>query len=163
MIVVADTSPLVVLAKTGDLEVLPALFQQVMIPPEVVLELQRIKWPVGIRNLGADPPAWLHERAAVSQEPIPNLHSGEAAAIHLAIETNAEIILIDERLGRRAAEARGLRVLGVVGVMETAARAGMLDLREAFERVKKTDFWITNELLEENLRRFLEQQSRRFQ
>ena len=39
MIVVADSSPLVVLVDTGYVHVLPALFGRIIIPPEVAAEV----------------------------------------------------------------------------------------------------------------------------
>jgi hypothetical protein len=48
------------------------------------------------------------------------LDLGEAESIVLALEQNADLILLDEKEGRRAAQRQGLRVLGVVGVLLAA-------------------------------------------
>jgi predicted nucleic acid-binding protein len=53
-----------------------------------------------------------------------------------------------------AAMERGLRVVGTVGVLELAAEMQLLDLKEAFERLKRTDFWISQTLLDERLALF---------
>lgn len=92
---------------------------------------------------------------------IPQLHAGEAAAIDLALEVRAEIVLMDERSGRRIAESCGLRVMGVIGVLELAARQHLVDLSVAFEQIKRTDFWITHEFLDQKLRLFLEAEAER--
>ena len=50
---------------------------------------------------------------------------------------------------------RGLRVVGTIGVLELAAEMGFIDLKEAFERVKQTDFWVSHTLLDQRLALFL--------
>jgi predicted nucleic acid-binding protein len=72
-----------------------------------------------------------------------------------AKEVQAGRLIIDEYRGRKAATERGLRVVGTVGVLELAAEMGFIDLKEAFERVKQTDFWISRKLLDERLALFL--------
>jgi predicted nucleic acid-binding protein len=85
-------------------------------------------------------------------EPIAGLHAGESAAINLALELKADLLLIDEKDGRRAAAARHIPFTGTVGVLELAASRKLLDLEGAFARLKKTDFWIAPELLDERLK-----------
>lgn len=83
-----------------------------------------------------------------------NIHPGEREAISLALELHATLLLIDEADGRKAALKRGLAATGTVGVLERAAEQGLLDLGEAFSRLKKTDFWIRHSLLDERLLHF---------
>lgn len=152
MLVIADSSPLIVLINIDHVDVLPRLFGQVIIPPEVSAELHHPKRPQAVRDFIAARPAWLLERAPAAIEPIPGLHAGELAAISLARELKADLLLIDEVCGRKAAVDRHIPITGTIGVLELAADRGMLDLQDAFARVKKTDFWITHELLDERLR-----------
>jgi predicted nucleic acid-binding protein len=67
------------------------------------------------------------------------MHSGEAYAIALAKERAADLLLIDESAGRRIAIREGLQVIGLLGVLVQAKRAGMLhsvrDLTSELERV----------------------------
>jgi len=152
MLVVADSSPLIVLIQIGQIDILPAIFREVAIPPEVSRGLVHSKRPQAVRDFMASRPGWLLERAPVTVEQIPALHAGELAAISLARELNADLLLIDEVQGRKAAADRRIPFTGTIGVLELAADRGLLDLRDAFERVKKTDFWISHELLDERLR-----------
>ena len=155
MIVVADASPFVVLVAIGHVDVLPTLFREVLIPPEVASELASSKRPTEVRAFIAAPPSWLRILAPSSPEMIPGLDAGETAAIALAAEVQAGRLIIDEYRGRKAATERGLRVVGTVGVLELAAEMEFIDLKEAFERVKRTDFWISHTLLDERLALFL--------
>ena len=152
MLVIADSSPLNVLINTDHIDILPRLFGTVIIPPEVSRELMDDKRPQAVRTFIARAPTWLIEQAPASLEPIPMLHPGEAAAISLALEVHADLLLIDEIDGRRAAAARGIHVAGTIGVIEQAADRGLLDLKEAFTAIKKTDFWISHELLDARLK-----------
>jgi predicted nucleic acid-binding protein len=155
MLVVADSSPVIVLIQIGQIDILPAIFREVVIPPEVSGELSHSKRPQAVREFIASRPTWLVERTPVAIERIPNLHAGELAAISLARELNADLLLIDEVQGRKAAADRRIPFTGTIGVLELAADRGMVDLQGAFARVKKTDFWVSPELLDERLRFYL--------
>jgi predicted nucleic acid-binding protein len=156
MLVVADSSPLIVLINTNYIDLLPKSFGQVVIPPEVSAELEQSNRPQMVRAFINSPPPWLIRRTPSAVEPIPMLHPGEVAAISLALELHADLLLIDEVLGRKAAAARSIRFTGTIGILELAADKGLIDLKEAFERVKKTDFWISHELLDTRLRLYLD-------
>ena len=55
-----------------------------------------------------------------------DLDRGEAEAIALAIERRADLILVDEKRGRRIAAAAGLTVTGLLGVVARAKRTGLI-------------------------------------
>jgi predicted nucleic acid-binding protein len=154
MIVVADTSPLVALINIGEIELLPRLFGTVLVPPAVVEELLRPARPAAVQAWAARPAPWLHVRTPMLTPNIPDLHAGEAAAITLAEEVVADLLLIDEAHGRRVARARKLRITGTVGLLELAAEDGLVDLESAFTRLRATDFWVSPSLLDARLRQF---------
>lgn len=158
MIVVADASPFVALANIGRLDLLPILFGRVLIPPQVLDELQSSKRPGTVRAFVATPPEWLEVQAPTTVEPIPDLHAGETAAISLARECQAELLVIDETKGRKAAGDRGLTVTGTIGVLEAAAKRGLVRLEDEFERLKRMGFWVNPKLLDARLALFREGQ-----
>jgi predicted nucleic acid-binding protein len=161
MIVIADSSPIIVLVNIGHIDVLPTLFGSVTIPCQVAEELASASRPQGARDFIARPPAWLAIRQPSVDEPISRLQSGETAAIHLAKELNADLLLVDDMQARRAAAGRNIKLTGSIGVLEMAASAKLLKLETAFDLIKQTDFWISHKLLDESLRLFHEQQARR--
>jgi uncharacterized protein len=55
------------------------------------------------------------------------LDLGETQALALALELRADVVLLDERLGRRVAHALGLRVTGLLGALILAKRRGHID------------------------------------
>lgn len=155
IVVVADSSPFVVLINIGHEDLLRALFARVIIPPEVAAELRSPRRPQAVRDFIAALPSWVEERTPSAIENIAKLHAGEAAAISLARELNADQVIIDESAGRKAAGERNLRVIGTVAVLELAAERGLIDLGRAFDKVKQTDFWVSGQFLDARLARFL--------
>ncbi|MGA2699794.1 MAG: DUF3368 domain-containing protein [Isosphaeraceae bacterium] len=156
MIVVADSSPFVVLVAVGHIDVLPSLFERIVIPPEVETELASPKRPAAVQAFIATPPSWLEVRPAATVEQVEGLHAGEAAAIALALALRADRVIIDEARGRKVATGQGLRVVGTIGVLEAAAERALIDLDQAFAKVKQTDFWVSSALLDERLARYFE-------
>ena len=63
MIVIADATPLNYLVLIGHADILPRLFDQVLIPSAVMNELQRSRTPEIVRAWIAAPPAWLEVRS----------------------------------------------------------------------------------------------------
>ena len=156
MIVVSDTSPVLNLARIGRLQLLALLYHQVLIPSAVYDELTVSKsdLPPAI-DLAAQP--WLMVATANDQKRVQELRKdldrGEAEAIVLAIERRADLLLVDERRGRRTASAAGLRVTGLLGVVATAKRAGLIDLAKPVldELIQIARFWIGPDLYAEVL------------
>lgn len=155
MLVVSDSSPLIVLINIGHIGLLPKLYDRIVIPPVILQELLKATRPEVVRLFATNPPAWLVIQSPQQVAFIPSLHAGETAAINLAEELGADLLLIDESCGRKAAEIRGLRYTGTIGILETAAEANLLDLASAFERIKRTDFWVSSAFLDEQLKLYL--------
>lgn len=78
-----------------------------------------------------------------------SLDGGEAAAIGLALATKADLVLLDERKGRRVARERNLRIAGTLGVLESAAAQGLIRLPDALDDLAKTSFRISPKLLQQ--------------
>jgi uncharacterized protein len=87
------------------------------------------------------------------QELRENLDPGEAEAIVLAIERRADLLLVDERRGRRTATAAGLTVIGLLGVVIRAKRSGLIDFAKPVidELIQTAGLWIGSELYAEVL------------
>jgi predicted nucleic acid-binding protein len=118
MIVIADTSPLHYLILLEHADVLQHLYGRVIIPEAVVRELQSQKTPAVVRRWITSPPGWLQIRQiAVPPDPaLVELDPGEREAISLAETLRADALIIDEKMGRREAQRRKLRVIGTVRV-----------------------------------------------
>ena len=76
------------------------------------------------------------------------LDPGERVALTLAAAAGADAVLVDDRAGVAAAWARGLEVIGTLGLLQRGARRGLLDLPGALARLVATNFYIRQELLD---------------
>jgi hypothetical protein len=121
MIVVSDTSVITALLHVGRHALLQDLYEIVLIPEAVHQELTR-SHPILPEFLEVRPAA---DRAKVARLTT-DLDLGEAEAIVLALETNADLFLIDERLGRLVALREGLAITGLMGVLVVAKRRNLI-------------------------------------
>jgi predicted nucleic acid-binding protein len=153
--VVADTGPIHYLVLIGHIEILPALFERVIIPSVVHDEMARPEAPEAVRKWMQAPPAWLEVQTppgnTFDDASLENLDDGEKAALALAASLAADLVLMDDRDGVRVARNKGFRVIGTLRVLDLGARRGLLDLAEAFERVKRTNFRYRQEIMDELL------------
>lgn len=150
MIVVSNTSPVMNLAAIGQLDLLRKLYGSITIPPAVYNELaSRPDLPGGMEVQSSDwIAAELIGNAILVKSLLFELDLGEAEAIALALQRNADLLLIDERLGRRVAGRLGLRCVGVLGVLVEAKHAGHIGTAEPLidDLVEKAGFWISPSL-----------------
>jgi predicted nucleic acid-binding protein len=150
-IVVADTGPLNYLVLIEEVDLLSKLFNQVCIPQTVFGELNHHDTPPAVRIWVSKAPDWFQinpDPATVIDKTTANLDAGEQAAIALAVAIEADLVLMDDRAGVTAARAKGLRATGTLGVLDLAARRGLIDLTEAFARLKTTGFYYRQGLLD---------------
>lgn len=129
MIVVADTSVVLNLCLLGQAPLLPLLFGAVHAPPEVVVEFLRLS-KVDARFAGLEFP-----KSIVIASPLmmdhawadsPVLHAGEIAALSLALELRADLVLMDEAEGRATAAALNLTPMGLLGILVQARRRSLI-------------------------------------
>jgi predicted nucleic acid-binding protein len=147
MIVVSDTSPLNNLVLIGEIDILPKMHNNVIIPHAVHQELQNPLTPLIVHTWAATLPEWIAVRRPSELLPLV-LDLGELEAISLAEELQADVLLVDERRGREAAQVRGIKVTGTLGLLRDASKIGLLDLEEALSRLKKTNFQVSSKLIE---------------
>lgn len=149
MIVVADTSPLNYLILIDYVDVLESLYERIVVPSAVRDELLHPSAPALVRAWAGDVPPWIEVRepSAVARSFPRGLGAGEREAIAFAHAHKADLVLIDERLGRREAQLLGLQVIGTLGILQEAHERGLLDIREAIRRLQGTTFQIAPSLL----------------
>ncbi|HZL56026.1 MAG TPA: DUF3368 domain-containing protein [Bryobacteraceae bacterium] len=79
------------------------------------------------------------------------LDAGEEDAIALAVQLHADLLLMDDEDGVLAARGKGLEVTGTLGVLSRAAQRQLLDLEDAFKRIKRTNFHYRQEIMDQFL------------
>jgi len=159
-IVVADTGPINYLVLIEAIDLLPKLFDQVLTPQAVFDELNDPDTPPAVRTWIARAPDWFK----VDPQPTPTipvvttgLDTGEQAAIALALAIKADLVLMDDQAGIAVARRNGLVATGTLGVLDLAARQGLVELTEAFERLKITTFYYRQGLLDDLLAKYKKQ------
>ena len=148
MIVISDTGPVTNLLQIERLYLLKELFQKIIIPTSVFVELSHIPEQKLVLE-GLD---WVEVQEAPKSELfnklLETLDLGEAEAIALAVESKAELLLIDERKGRYVADDLGVRKTGTLGILIRAKEKGLLPKvkPEMDKLIKETRFRIHAEL-----------------
>jgi predicted nucleic acid-binding protein len=149
-LVVADTSPIRYLVRIGQIDLLPRLFERIFLPSVVADELRHPSAPAAVRDWMQRPQEWLEVLpvADLDDPALRALDEGERSAIALGLSLKADLILIDERKGAAVALSKGFEVAGTLGVLNLAAERGLIDLADAFDRLKRTNFRYRQELLD---------------
>jgi predicted nucleic acid-binding protein len=146
---ISNTSPLLYLHRIRVLEWLPQLFDEFWVPAAVVAELQEG------RRCGFDvpDPASLPWVQIVEPQAIPvewlalDLGHGELAAMALAMENPSRIVLLDDSLARRTAQAAGLPVWGSLKIMLEAKAHGITaTIKPWAERLAEAGLWFSDDL-----------------
>ena len=129
--VVSNTTPILSFIKLGRLDILKNVYGEITIPEGVYLELEegKTKGKCFYVDLSKEP--WI-KIVNISQDKtlkrlITYLDRGEAEAIALSLKLRAELLLIDERFGRKVAEEMGIKYSGTIGVLFKAKNQGLIN------------------------------------
>lgn len=156
MIVVVDAGPLIHLSWLSRLDLLPSLYGTLLAPEAVwreaveegagrfrIDELRNVDW----LDVRSDPDP--QSTALVTM----HLDEGERAAIALAQQVSADLLLCDDRQARRAAASAGLTVMGTLGVLLQAKLAGHLEaLTPMVDELLRGGFFISRDVIDAVLR-----------
>ena len=147
--IVVDTGPILALiAGVGSLDFLSRLYEEVIVPAEVVAEVLA-GGPCGFGVSEFSQASFLEKREQpVSIEPyLANmLNGGEAAVIRTALDEGGMTVCIDEAKGRHVARLHGLGVTGSLGVVFKAQRSGVIadiDIRKVIDRMRQRGVWLS--------------------
>lgn len=148
--VICDAGPLIALARTDCLHVPKQLFGRVWIPPAVREEclaggdIDRERIGVALQA------GWLEVHAPASGAELisPSLGQGETETIRLAFEQSGSLLIVDDRLARRYALARGIAIVGTVRLLWIAEQQGIIESAEQLVRTMAVEgYRVSAELL----------------
>ncbi len=146
---VSNTSPLLYLYRIGGIDWLPELLDEVWAPDAVRKELK------AGRSKGYDVPdpddyPWLkivNPKSTPSEWLALDLGAGEVAAMALALENSDRIVLLDDLLARRTAQAAGLQVWGTLKALLEAKSHGLIGKVEPYvTRLSDSGMWVSAEV-----------------
>jgi len=151
MVIVSDTSPISNLLLIGKLDVLYNTVGEIIIPQQVAYEIDQLrKFNINLENFNKA--NWITIKKPTDAGFVDSLRTvldaGEAQAIALAKELNADYILIDERLGRNLAQKYSLNTIGLLGILIKAKQKGLLpEIKTSVdELIHVAKFWISDKL-----------------
>ncbi len=148
---IVNSSPLIFLAKLGKLDILKELFDEIIIPEavynEAVVEGSSHEESSIIKNT-----EWIKVEKVRNYQLVRFLMEfidyGESEVIVLAIEKNADIVILDDKDARKIARGFGLKVTGTIGVLMLAKRRGLIkEVKPLIEELIREGFRISNDLL----------------
>ena len=144
LLAVTNSTCLIGLERIGRLDLLPQVFSTVFAPPTVATEVRT-------------PASWLRIQAVQNSAVVATLKtqmdSGEAEAIALAMELGDVLLILDDKKARRVAGQIGLKVIGTVGMLLRAKRAGVIaEVKPLLTELLQANFRISDGIIQEALR-----------
>ncbi|MCL1465698.1 DUF3368 domain-containing protein [Argonema galeatum] len=156
MTVISNTTPLINFAAINRLDILQAMFGQIVIPQAVYDETTGSNFPDSQVVLQAIASGWLQVRqvSTIASEISPTLDQGEREAIALAIATSEQRILLDEREARQVAQSFGLQVIGSLGILLLAKNKQIIPQVQPLldAMIHTAQYWVSATLYQQVLR-----------
>lgn len=144
MNVISNASPIILLDNVGRLDVLQALYKEVVIPEAVYKEVFEVQ-------KRTERPGWIKVEKVSNKGTVRflmnSLGSGESEAIVLALESKADLLLLDDYHARVYANSFGLRITGVAGIIVDAKDKGIIgNVKKVLSDLIKKDYRISDSL-----------------
>jgi len=148
--VVINASPLIVLFKSNQAELLPQLFDDIVVPQAVWQEVTSGKSAdAASQQLPAT--TWVRQVEVVIDPAIAawDLGAGESTVLSFALENPTYRAVIDDRAARRCARSLSIATLGTGGVIVLAKRRGLIaSVTESLKKLQDAGLWLSNDLID---------------
>lgn len=148
--IVSNTTPIISLLKIEKLSILVDLYQKIIISEEVFNEIESGKnkpYYTDLSKLN-----WIEIKSIKDKKSLSyflDLDKGEAETIILANEIEADLVIIDEKLGRFHAKHAHLKITGTLGVLLKAKKHGIIEsVKPLLRKLKENGIWINDNLVE---------------
>lgn len=151
--IVSNTTPIISLLKIGKLIILKKLYTKIIVPQEVYNEIENGKEKEYYADLSLLD--WIEVIPIKDKKSIfyfLDLDKGEAETIILAIEIKADLVIIDEKLGRFHAKHADLKITGTLGILLKAKKQGIIKkIKPLLLELKEKGIWLNDNLFEKVL------------
>ena len=150
MKVVVNATPIIALSRIRKLDLLQKIYGKVFMAKEVFAET--VEFARGKPDVGTIESSSFLEVTEVRnmlgvEMLLTELDRGESETIVLAREINADLVIMDEKLGREIAESKGLKITGTIGVLiEAKYRKLIPSVREYLDLLRRKGAWVSTEL-----------------
>ncbi|MDM8564302.1 DUF3368 domain-containing protein [Candidatus Halobeggiatoa sp. HSG11] len=145
MKVVSNTTPIISLASVNKLLLLKELFGKIYIPNAVYKEIKS-KEAFGYEEIDSE---YFQTVEVIGTKYLGfllnELDLGEAEAIILSIEIDADVLIIDERLGYKMAKSQKINVIGTLSVLFMAKQRGLIkNVKPLLDEMIQKGRWYSN-------------------
>lgn len=151
MRVIINASPLIFLCKSGFQDLLPQLYEEIIVPTPVWEEVM----VGGSADMAAQilpTLAWVNQREVTTTNQIVtdwNLGIGESSVLHLALALSGYRVMLDDAAARDCAKTLGLLFIGTGGFLVTAKKHGLIpSVGQALEDVINAGLWISDHVID---------------
>lgn len=155
MKLVVNASPLILLSAAGELSLLRELATEVVVPAEVLGELE-VGQGLDDAAVSIRATAWMAHGDPLAIDPAVtawDLGLGETAVLSWARAKNDFTCVLDDRAARNCARVMGLSCVGTLGVVLAAKEAGRLAAaRPVLDKMMRAGFYLSDNILEKSLR-----------
>jgi predicted nucleic acid-binding protein len=150
MKVVCNSGPLITLSKLSKINLLKELYGTIIIP-------EKVRYEIVIQGRGAAGAEEVANASWINVQTVKNklavellrerLDAGESEAIVLAMESKADLLLMDEARGRRISEGRGIKLIGTLGLLAVAKKRGLItQIKPLLEQLITVGFYMSSDL-----------------
>ncbi|WP_375497411.1 DUF3368 domain-containing protein [uncultured Nostoc sp.] len=146
--VIINSSPLIVIWKSQQVQLLPQLFTEIIVPLGVFEEvttkddaaltlLPNITWiqTVEVNTINPVVAAW-------------DLGKGESQVLSLALKNSDCAAIVDDRATRRCGQALGINTIGTGGLLILAKRRGLIpSISPGIQALRDAGLWLSDTLI----------------
>jgi len=151
--IISNTTPILSLLKIGKLNLLKEIYGKITIPKAVFLEIENGKDKLFYQNLKLLD--WIEIAEIKNKESrlfFFDLDDGEAEVLILANELHADLVILDEIMGRRYAKRLESNLTGTVGVLLKAKDRGLIkSVSELLNELRVKGTWLNQKLINKAL------------
>ncbi len=152
--IISNTTPILSLLKIDKLDLLKELYGKVIVPLAVYQEIEKGKEKPYYKDLTSLD--WIEIQNIKNLNTIEyliDLDDGEAEVLILAKETNADLVILDEIMGRRYAKQLELNLTGTIGVLLKAKEKGLiLSIKNLMTELENKGTWLNPKLISKVLK-----------
>lgn len=149
--VVVNTTPLIALSHTGQLDILKKLYGEIVIPEAVYTELSAKAESICKKTVDKSLD-WIRVDKIKNQMAKAmyktQLHDGEVEVMILSKEIGADVVIIDDANAKKHAKYLGLSVTGTLGVLIKAKQEGYVkELKPILQQMVENGIYISQSLI----------------
>ncbi len=147
--IISNTTPIISLLKIGKLNLLKELYEKVIVPTAVYIEIENGREKPYYQDLTKID--WLEIqkiRNPDSRAYFLDLDDGEAEVLILAKEQNVDLVIMDEIMGRRYAKQLGFNLTGTIGILLKSKENGLIEsIKDLLTELTEKGTWLSPKLI----------------